>query len=59
MVQTTNAERYLGAFLQPFWEELQRNNGVDVTQEWIQQGGATPHTAAASRAWLQERFSIR
>ena len=42
-----------------FWEELQRRNSVDVSQEWIQQDGATPHTAAASRAWLQERFPDR
>lgn len=59
VAQTINAERYVGTALRPFWEELQRKNGVDVNEEWIQQDGATPHTAAASRAWLQERFPDR
>ena len=32
VAQTINAERYIGTALQPFWEELQRKNGVDVSQ---------------------------
>ena len=41
--------------LQSFWEELQTIS-ADIQQEWFQQDGATPHTAAASRLWLQQRF---
>ena len=52
MPETVNSERYIGTALQPFWENLQRKNGVDVTQEWIQQDRATPHTADASLTWL-------
>ena len=44
--------------LQSFWEELQTVS-ADIQQEWFQQDGATPHTAAASRLWLQERFPGR
>ena len=44
--------------LQSFWEELQTIS-ADIQQEWFQQDGATPHTAAASRLWLQQRFPGR
>ena len=44
--------------LQSFWEELQTISD-DIQQEWFQQDGSTPHTAAASRLWLQERFPGR
>ena len=44
--------------LQSFWEELQTIS-VDIQQEWFQQDGATRHTAAASRLWLQQRFPGR
>ena len=55
---TINAQRYLDTALQSFWEELQTIS-ADLQQEWFQQDGATPHTAAASRLWLQERFPGR
>ena len=44
--------------LQSLWEELQTIS-ADIQQEWFQQDGATPHTAAASRLWLQQRFPDR
>ena len=44
--------------LQSFWEEPQTIS-ADIQQEWFQQDGATPHTAAASRLWLQQRFPGR
>ena len=33
--------------------ELQTIFSANLQQEWFQQDGATPHTAAASRLWLQ------
>ena len=44
--------------LQSLWEELQTIS-ADIQQEWFQQDGATPHTAAASCLWLQQRFPDR
>ena len=44
--------------LQSFWKELQTIS-ADIQQECFQQDNATPHTAAASRLWLQERFPGR
>ena len=32
---------------------------ADIQQEWFQQDSVTPHTPAASRLWLQERFPGR
>ena len=40
------------------WEKLQTIS-ADLQQEWYQQDGATPHTAAASHLWLQKRFPGR
>ena len=61
--QTGGAVRLGGAVrpcgrLQSFWEELQTISD-DIQQEWCQQDGSTPHTAAASRLWLQQRFPGR
>ena len=51
-------ERSVYSRLQSFWEEPQTIR-ADIQQDWFQQDGATPHTAAASHLWLQERFPGR
>ena len=59
VTQTVNAERYQKTALQPFWRELVRRDGVDIEQQWMQQDGATPHTAGGSMTWLKEHFPDR
>ena len=38
--QTVNAERCVETALKPFWDELLKNVGEDITEQWFQQGGA-------------------
>ena len=56
---TINADRCQRTALQPFWRELQRKDGVDPDEEWMQQDGGAPHTAGASMAWLAAHFPGR
>ena len=59
MMQAVNAERYLDTALRPFWREIKGRNIIDMKRVWMQQDGATPHTARKSMAWLQEHFPGR
>lgn len=56
---TINQERYVSAALEPFWEELGRRRGIHRHEEWLQQDGATPHTAKKSLEWLHHHFRNR
>ena len=56
--KTKNSVGYLTLLKCKFLPALRRR-GVDVTQVWFQQDGATPHTAHHVLKWLTETFATR
>jgi len=54
---TVNTERYVEV-LKKMWTTMERR-GIDTSTEWFQQDGAPPHTAVASRQWLEDHFARR
>ena len=55
---TVNATRYI-TVLDSFWRELETFPGVQTRKQWLQQDGATPHTANIAMDWLREHFGDR
>ena len=54
---TITAERYVTLALTPFLQAIQRIPGFEAEQHWLQQDGATPHTARLTLAWLRQHFA--
>ena len=55
---TVNSERYI-VILERFWEELEAKCGTRRTRQYLQQDGATPHTANITIKWLKDHFKSR
>lgn len=53
---TVNGERYRSMITDYFWPEL---DGLDITDMWFQQDGATSHTANVTMDLLKSRFGER
>ena len=55
---TVNAVRYRQVLVK-FWKNLQQRCRDDLHLQWLQQDGATAHSAAKTRDWLRNRFGER
>ena len=55
---TINKDRYISV-LQKFWRALLKKCADTLHQQWMQQDGATPHTARTSLEWLSGHFDAR
>ena len=55
---TVNSERYI-VILERFWEELEAKCGTRRTRQYLQQDGATSHTANITIKWLKDHFKSR
>ena len=55
---TINKDRYI-SILKKFWRSLVRKCADTLHQQWLQQDGATPHTARTSLEWLSGHFEAR
>lgn len=53
---TVNGQRYRAMIEDYFWPELE---GMDITNMWFQQDGATSHTAHVTMDLLQQQFGQR
>ena len=54
---TITSERYIQLALAPFWEALGERKELEREWRWLQQSGATLHTARTSLTWLENDFS--
>lgn len=55
---TINKERYI-SILNQFWRALRSKCADTLQQQWVQQNGATSHTARVSMEWLSEHLEGR
>ena len=55
---TINKDRYI-SILNKFWRALEKKCADTLHQQWMQQDGATSHTAGTSLEWMSNHFEDR